>query len=88
MKCLLTSKANPNRSFFALQVIYKNSKVVQCLFSIVPNDIYKIGIAFNGVQINYFNDTINYLDVIDAIQIREVHPHMIITRQLGQVLYI
>ena len=56
---------------------------MQCLFSIVPNDVYIIGLAFNGVQINYVNEGQATLDVINAIQIREVHPHMIISRQLG-----
>lgn len=61
---------------------------MQCLFSIVPNDIYIIGLAFNGVQINYVNEGQATLEVIDSIQIKDVYPHMIISRQLGQVLFI
>ena len=40
---------------------------MQCLFSIVPNDVYIIGLAFNGVQINYVNEGLATLVIIDAI---------------------
>ena len=85
LTCKLTSNDTAKVVYQASLVAYEASTVFHCIFNVVPRGNYVLSVSMNAEQ---YVDVEVLFSVLPAIQILDVEPGSIMSRQEGQMVMV
>jgi hypothetical protein len=85
LSCKLTSTNATRTEYNANLVAYESTNSAFCIFDIIPQDVYDVGLSLNAYQ--YVQAEIPFI-VLPAIELLDAEPASIMSRQIGQMIIV